>query len=44
MGTLKTAVVGLGLGRHFVRTLAGHPDVDRLVLCDPVFLFKVLKN
>jgi predicted dehydrogenase len=35
MGTLKTAVVGLGLGRHFVRTLAGHPDVDRLVLCDP---------
>ncbi len=35
MGTLKMAVVGLGLGRHFVNSLAGHPDVDRLVLCDP---------
>ena len=35
MGSLKTAVVGLGLGRHFVNALAGHPDVDRLILCDP---------
>ena len=34
MSSLKIAVVGLGLGRHFVRTLAGHSDVDCLILCD----------
>ncbi len=35
MGSIKAAVVGLGLGQHFVRALAGHPDVGRLVLVDP---------
>ena len=34
MGSIKAAVVGLGLGQHFVRGLVGHPDVDRLVLVD----------
>ena len=28
MGSIKAAVVGLGLGQHFVRGLVGHPDVD----------------
>ena len=34
MGSIKVAVVGLGLGQHFVRGLVGHPDVDRIVLVD----------
>ena len=34
MGSIKAAVVGLGLGQHFVRGLVGHPDVDRIVLVD----------
>lgn len=35
MGSIKAAVVGLGLGQHFVRGLVEHPDIDWLVLVDP---------
>ena len=32
---MKCAVVGLGLGRHFVAALAGNPQISRMVVCDP---------
>lgn len=35
MNELKMAVVGLGLGRHFVAAGAGSSRVGRLVVCDP---------
>ena len=35
MGDLKVAVVGLGLGRHYVKAYAESEAMDRLVVCDP---------
>ena len=35
MGDLKVAVVGLGLGRTYVKAYAESEEVDRLVVCDP---------
>lgn len=32
--TLKAAVIGLGVGAHQARTLAAHPNVELLWLCD----------
>jgi predicted dehydrogenase len=32
---LKCAVVGLGLGRHFLAALASNKKVDRIAICDP---------